>query len=609
MCGIFGCVLKEGNAAPLIHSSLKRLEYRGYDSVGIATISDGKIFLKKDSGKIDEVHKIVNLDDMPGSIGIGHTRWATHGAPLKANSHPHSDCSGEIVVVHNGIIENFMELRSELQNLDHTFVSKTDTEVIPHLIEQTFKENPKLSLVDAVQATLERLEGSYALAIISTREPDKIICARNESPLVLGINGKGVFCASDIPAFLPVTNKAVMINNGELVILTSEGYEIKKIQDSSPVNRDPITIEWTAEMAVKQGYPHFMIKEIHEQPETLRNTLRMQEHYLELMSTFLDRANEVFLVACGTSYHACLAASYMFSKLAFLPTYPVYASEFIEQHGKSVSIDSTILAVSQSGETADTIAAVTAAQQRAATILSLTNVIGSSLTRISRVYIGTQAGPEIGVAATKTFTSQLSVLAQLALRLAKKRGKISQDEMDSLEANMDKLPDIADTIVKTQEEKVKQIAKKYKDSKVFFFLGRGISTATAYEGRLKLMEIAYIPSIAFPAGESKHGPISLVEDGFPVVFLCPKDDCHKTLIGNIMEMKARGAHIIAVIEEGDEDIKSLANEYIEVPKGIPGVLSPIPFAVPLQLLAYYVALEKGYNPDMPRNLAKCVTVK
>jgi glucosamine--fructose-6-phosphate aminotransferase (isomerizing) len=609
MCGIFGCVLKEGNAAPLIHSSLKRLEYRGYDSVGIATISNGKIYLKKDQGKIDEVHRILNLDDLPGSIGIGHTRWATHGAPLKVNAHPHADCTGEIMVVHNGIIENFMELRTELQNLDHTFVSRTDTEVIPHLIEQTLKQNPKLSFLEAVQESLKRLEGSYALAIISTKEPDKIICARNESPLVLGVNDNGVFCASDIPAFLPITNKAVMVNDGELVILSAQGYEIKKIQDLSTVSREPETIEWTAEMAIKQGYPHFMIKEIHEQPETLRNTLRMQEHYLDLLTTFLDRANEVFLVACGTSYHACLAASYMFSKLAFLPTYPVYASEFIEQHGKSVNIDSTILAVSQSGETADTLAAVTCAQQRAATILSLTNVIGSTLTRISRVYIGTQAGPEIGVAATKTFTSQLSVMAQLALRLAKKRGKVSQDEIDSLEENLLKLPEIADIIVRTQEEKVKQIAKKYKDSKVFFFLGRGISTATAYEGRLKLMEIAYIPSIAFPAGESKHGPISLVESGFPVVFICPKDDCHKTLIGNIMEMKARGAHIIAIAEEGDEDIKALADDYVEVPKGIPGVLSPIPFAVPLQLLAYYVALEKGYDPDMPRNLAKCVTVK
>ncbi len=609
MCGIFGCVLKEENAAPFIHSSLKRLEYRGYDSVGIATIFENKIYLKKDQGKIDEVHKILNLDDLPGSIGIGHTRWATHGAPLKVNAHPHSDCTGQIMVVHNGIIENFMELRSELENLDHTFVSRTDTEVIPHLIEQTLKQNPSLSFVEAVQEALKRIEGSYALAVISTQEPDKIVCARNESPLVIGVNGSGVFCASDIPAFLPVTNKAVMVNNDELIILSPQGYQIRKIKDGSPVNREPETIEWTAEMAVKQGYPHFMIKEIHEQPETLRNTLRMQEHYLDLLTTFLDRANEVFLVACGTSYHACLAASYMFSKLAFLPTFPVYASEFIEQHGKSVSIDSTILAVSQSGETADTLAAVTCAQQRAATILGLTNVIGSTLTRISRVYIGTQAGPEIGVAATKTFTSQLSVLAQLALRLSVKRGKISQDEMDMLEQQLSELPSTVDTIVKTQEEKVRQIAEKYKDCNVFFFLGRGISTATAYEGRLKLMEIAYIPSIAFPAGESKHGPISLIEDGFPVVFICPRDDCRKTLIGNVMEMKARGARIIAVIEEGDEEIKSLADDYVEVPKGIPSVLSPIPFAVPLQLLAYYTALEKGYNPDMPRNLAKSVTVK
>jgi len=609
MCGIFGCVLKQGKAAPLIHSSLKRLEYRGYDSVGIATISNGKIFVKKDQGKIDEVDKMIDLDDMPGSIGIGHTRWATHGAPLKVNSHPHSDCTGEIVVVHNGIIENFMELRSELQNLDHNFVSKTDTEVIPHLIEQILKQNPSLPFINAVQETLKRLEGSYALAILSTREPDKIICARNESPLVIGVNGNGVFCASDIPAFLPVTNKAVMVNNGELVILTADGYKIKRIQDLSPVARDPVTIEWTAEMAVKQGYPHFMIKEIHEQPETLRNTLRMQDHYLDLLSTFLDRANEVFLVACGTSYHACLAASYMFSKLAFLPTYPVYGSEFVEQHGKSVSIDSTILAVSQSGETADTIGSVTCAQQRAATILSLTNVIGSTLTRVSRVYIGTQAGPEIGVAATKTFTSQLSVLAQLALRLAKKRGKISQDEIDCLEEKLDHLPETVSTIVNTQEQKIKDIAKKYKDSKVFFFLGRGISTATAYEGRLKLMEIAYIPSIAFPAGESKHGPISLIENGFPVIFVCPKDETHKTVIGNIMEMKARGANIISVMEEGDEEIKSLSDDFIEVPKGIPSILSPIPYVVPLQLLAYYTALAKGYNPDMPRNLAKSVTVK
>jgi len=609
LCGIFGCIVKDGNAAPIIHQALKRLEYRGYDSVGEATVYDGKLYIKKDSGKIDEVHKIHNLDDLPGRIGIGHTRWATHGAPLQVNAHPHVDCTGQIAVVHNGIIENFAELKLELENKGHVFVSKTDTEVISHLIEEALKKNPFISLADAVLDAVRRIEGSYAIAVISAKEPDKIVCARNESPLVLGLADNAIYCASDIPAFLPLTNKTVIIDDGELVVLSPEGFEIKKISDASYVVREPKIVDWTPEMAVKQGYPHFMLKEIHEQPACLRNTLRLQEHYLDLMATFLDRAKEVFLVACGTSYHACLAASYMFSKLAYLATYPVIASEFIEQHGKSVNIDSTILAVSQSGETADTIAAVNIARQRAATILGLTNVIGSTLTRISRVYICQQSGPEIGVAATKTFTSQLSVLAQLALRLAKKRGKISQDEMDFIEAKLKKLPSIVETVIQTQEEKVKGIAKKYKDARVFFFLGRGISTATAYEGRLKLMEIAYIPSIAFPAGESKHGPISLVEEGFPVVFICPKDDTHKTVIGNIMEMKARGASIIAIIEEGDEEIKRLADDYVEIPKGVPDVLSPIPFVVPLQLLAYYMAVEKGYDPDKPRNLAKSVTVK
>ncbi|MCW3998020.1 MAG: glutamine--fructose-6-phosphate transaminase (isomerizing) [Candidatus Bathyarchaeota archaeon] len=609
MCGIFGCVLKEGAASPVIHDSLKRLEYRGYDSVGIATLHNGELQLKKDQGKIDDVHKLLNLDDLKGNIGIGHTRWATHGAPLKINAHPHLDCTGKIAVIHNGIIENFSELKLELENNGHTFVSKTDTEIIAHLIEDNITKNPKYCLADAVNETVKRLEGSYAIAVISTLEPTKIVCARNESPLVLGVNQNGYYLASDIPAFLPITNRAIIINDGEIIIISSEGYEIRKINDYSIVSREPKTIDWTPEMAVKKGYPHFMIKEINEQPSTLRNTLRMQDHYLDLISTFLDRAKDVFLVACGTSYHACFAASYMFSKLAFLPTYPVYASEFVEQHGKSVNIDSTILAVSQSGETADTLSSVTCAQQRAATILGLTNVIGSTLTRVSRVYIGQQSGPEIGVAATKTFTSELSVLAQLALRLSKKRGKVSQDEMDFLSEKLEKIPDIVETIICNQAKKVKQIAKKYKNAKVFFFLGRGISAATAYEGRLKLMEIAYVPSIAFPAGESKHGPISLIEPGFPVVFICPKDGSHKTLISNIMEMKARGASIISIIEEDDEIIKKLSDDFVEVPKGIPEILSPIPFVVPLQLLAYYMALEKGLNPDTPRNLAKCVTVK
>ncbi len=609
MCGIFGCILKDGKAAPIIHAALKRLEYRGYDSVGEATIDNGKLFIKKDQGKIDEVHRTHNLDDLPGRIGIGHTRWATHGAPLQVNAHPHVDCTGSIAVIHNGIIENFAELKQELESRGHIFKSKTDTEVIAHLIERALETNPSLNLTDAVLETVKRLDGSFAIAVLSTKEPDKIVCARHESPLVVGVNDNAIYFASDIPAFLPLANKAVIVDDGEAVTLSLKGYEIRKIADLSTVVREPKLIEWAPEMAVKQGYAYFMLKEIHEQPACLRNTLRLQEHYLDLMATFLDRAREVYLVACGTSYHTCLASSYMFSKLAFLATYPVIASEFVEQHGKSVNIDSTLLAVSQSGETADTLAAVNCARQRAATVLGLTNVIGSTLTRVSRVYIGQQSGPEIGVAATKTFTSQLSVMAQTALRLAKKRGKVSQDEMDYLAERLDKMPETVDVIIRTQEEKVKEIAKKYKDAKVFFFLGRGISTATAYEGRLKLMEIAYVPAIAFPAGESKHGPISLVEPGFPVVFICPRDDTHKTLIGNIMEMKARGASIIAVIEEGDEEIKSLADDFVEVPKGIPDVLSPISFVIPLQLFAYYMALERGHDPDMPRNLAKSVTVK
>ncbi|MFW6111097.1 MAG: glutamine--fructose-6-phosphate transaminase (isomerizing) [Thermoproteota archaeon] len=609
MCGIFGCILKDGNAAPVIHAGLKRLEYRGYDSVGIATLHNGKLYIKKGQGKIDEVHEIHNLDDLPGRLGVGHTRWATHGAPLRVNAHPHVDCHGNTAVVHNGIIENFAELKTELENLGHQFKSKTDTEVIAHLVEEHLKEGNSQDFSEAVIKAVKRLEGSYALAVLSTEDPEKIICARHESPLIIGVNEDATYLASDIPSFLPLTNKAVIIEDGELVTLARGDLEIKNLSDLSSVVRKPKIIEWTPEMAVKQGYPHFMLKEIHQQPDCLRNTLRLQEHYLDLMTTFLDRAREVFLVACGTSYHACLAASYMFSKLAFLATYPVIASEFVEQHGKSVNIDSTILAVSQSGETADTLASVNSARKRAATVLGLTNVIGSTLTRISRVYIGQQSGPEIGVAATKTFTSQLSVLAQLALRLAKKRGKVSQDEMDFLAEKLEELPDILDTIIDTQRGKARKIAKKYQDAQAFFFLGRGISSATAYEGRLKLMEIAYVPSLAFPAGECKHGPISLVEDGFPVICICPKGDTRRTLISNITEMKTRGASIIAVAEKDDKDIQDLADDYLEVPQGIPEVLSPIPFVVPLQLIAYYMAVERGLNPDTPRNLAKSVTVR
>jgi glucosamine--fructose-6-phosphate aminotransferase (isomerizing) len=491
--------------------------------------------------------------------------------------------------------------------MGHLFKSKTDTEVISHLIEDKIKEG--LPLARAVYEIVKRLDGSYAIAVVSVKEPNTIVCVRKESPLVIGVGKDSIYCASDIPAFLPLANKAVIVEDGELVILNDNRYEIHKISDWTTVERKPETVDWTAEMAQKQGYPHFMLKEIHEQPLSLSNTLRLQEQYLDLMATFLERATEVFLIAAGTSYHACLAASYMFGKVAFLATHPIIASEFIEQHGRAVNIDSTILAVSQSGETTDTLSAVDWARQKAATILGLTNVVGSTLTRVSRAYVCQQSGPEIGVAATKTFTAQLSVLSQLALNVAKRRGKISHTEIEDLERNLKRIPDVVETILKTQEEKIKMLAKKYRDKQCFFFLGRGISSATAMEGRLKLLEIAYVPAIAYPAGESKHGPISLVEPGFPVVFVCPKDDTRRTIIGNIMEMKARGASIIAIIEEADEETRELADDYIEVPKGFPEVLSPVPYVVPLQLFAYYVAVERGHDPDMPRNLAKSVTVK
>ncbi|MEM4522272.1 MAG: glutamine--fructose-6-phosphate transaminase (isomerizing) [Nitrososphaeria archaeon] len=606
MCGIVALILKEGQASPILHEAIKRLEYRGYDSAGIATLYDGKIFVKKDAGKIDEIHARLNFDSMPGNVGVSHTRWSTHGAPTKENAHPHLDCKGNVAVVHNGVIENFLELKDELIERGHRFVSRTDTEVVPHLVEEGLDAG--LSLYDATVNALRRLKGSYALAIISTKEPDKVVCARNESPLVLGLSDYGTFCASDIPAILPYTNKVIVLNNGEVALLEADKVTVKRISDGVTVSRDAKVIEWSIEQAEKQGYPHFMLKEIHEQPTSLRNALRLQEQYLDLIATFLDRSEKIFLLAAGTSHYACIAASYMFSKLARLAACPVISSEFIENYGDSVGIDTVILAVSQSGETYDTLKAVDYARMKAATILGITNVVGSTLTRVSRAYIVQQSGPEIGVAATKSYTAQLLVLAQIALKLAKIRGKLSQDEIDELKASLNRIPDVVENILETCEEKVKEIAIKYSKEKLFLFLGRGISTATALEGRLKLLEISYTPSLAYPAGESKHGPISVVEDGVPTIFICPNDETRKEILGNIMEMKSRGAKIISICEEGDQKIKNLSDDVVEIPKQIHPILSPIPYIIPLQLLAYYIAVEKGLDPDKPRNLAKSVTV-
>jgi glucosamine--fructose-6-phosphate aminotransferase (isomerizing) len=606
LCGIFGSILKEGRVAPLIHDGLKRLEYRGYDSVGFAILHAGDLHVRKDAGRIDEVVADLRMDEMQGSIGVGHTRWATHGAPEMINAHPHTDCEGKIAVIHNGVIENFMELKEELINKGHSFKSRTDTEVVAHLIEEEMKGD--IELGEAILKSLRRLEGSYALAILSSSDPSRIFCARNESPLVLGVSDQGTFCASDVPAMLPYTNRVVYLRNGEYAVLDVEGYQIKRIQDGSPVERELQEVTWSIEMAEKQGYPHFMLKEIYEQPKSLRGSLRLQQAYLDLLTTFLDRGRELFLVAAGTSYHSCVAASYMFSKLAKLTAFPAVSSEFVEQYGSSVGIDSIVLTVSQSGETYDTLKAIDHARMRAATVLGITNTVGSTLTRVSRAYLIQQSGPEIGVAATKTFTSQLIVLAQLALRLARMRGKISQDEVDDFEVRLTQVPSHVEEVLERHGKSIKDLVEKYAGEKLFIFLGRGISAATAMEARLKLLELTYVPSLAYPAGESKHGPISVIEEGVPVIFLCPRGETRKGIVGSIMEMKARGARIISVCEEGDKEIIDLSDDVVEMPRGIPDVLSPISYVVPLQLFAYHLAVRKGLDPDKPRNLAKSVTV-
>ncbi|MCS7142630.1 MAG: glutamine--fructose-6-phosphate transaminase (isomerizing) [Aigarchaeota archaeon] len=605
MCGIFGCIVGDGRAAPILVRGLKMLEYRGYDSAGIATIDGGKILVKKDVGKIDEIEERLLMSELPGKIGIAHTRWATHGAPNAVNAHPHLDMHSRIAVVHNGIIENYLELKRELMELRYNFVSKTDTEVVAHLISHSFSKHGDL-LAATVEA-LRRVRGSYSLAIISTASPDRIILARRESPLIVGLGDGAVFAASDVSAFLERTNRVVYLEDGEVGVLTLNGLTIYKLDNMEGVSRKPVTLNWSIEAAHKAGFPHFTLKEIYDQPLTVREALRIQEQYADLIVEFLDRGREVFLLGAGTSYHACLAASYMFSKLARLVTYPVVASEFVENFGNAVGIDTVILAVSQSGETIDTLNALEYARLRAATVLGLTNVVGSTLTRISRAYILQNTGPEIGVAATKTFTAQLTVLAQLALRLARKRGKVSQSEIDRFKDDLHNLPQLVSETIKSVEPEVKSLSDVLSQAKVLVFLGRGLGYVTSLEARLKVMELSYIPSIALPAGESKHGPISIVEEDRNVVFTIPRDETRKLAINNVMEMKARGAKVTIVGEDGDSEVAELADHFVGVPK-VNYLLSPIVYVIPYQLLAYYLALRRGLDPDKPRNLAKSVTV-
>jgi glucosamine--fructose-6-phosphate aminotransferase (isomerizing) len=606
MCGIFGCTFRDGPAARTIHEGLKRLEYRGYDSVGQATVSNGRLFIKKGKGRIDEVHSILNLDDMNGRLGIGHTRWATHGAPSNINAHPHTDCYDQVAIAHNGIIENFAELRLEFEGKGHKFKSRTDSEVVAHLIEDQLKAGKDFR--EAVRLSARRLEGSYAIAAISVNSPDEIVCVRRESPLVISSRPDAAFCASDTTAILALTRSAVILDEGELASLEPGHIEIVRVLDGAHVAKEPIEITWSYEAAQKGGYPHFMLKEIHEQPQAVRDALRTGQIYHDLMAMSLTKAEKIFLVACGTSYHACMAASCAFAKLAKVACQVVVASEF-EQFKEIITPNTVVVGVSQSGETSDTLNAIREAKMRGATIMSITNVMGSTITTLSDVYIGQNSGPEIGVAATKTFTAQVAVLMKLAITVGLRKRTLTDEVAKTLMNQLERVPEVMNETLYKTNEVVKSISLRHYAKGSFCFLGRGVSLSTAMEGRLKLLELSYLPSLAYPAAESKHGFIALVSSGYPVIFIAPRDESHRKIIGNIMEMKAREASVICLAEENDTDIEKLSDEFVPMPRNVPELFSPIIYVIPLQFLAYYIATMNGHDVDHPRNLAKSVTVE
>ena len=606
MCRIFAATFKEGKVSPILKIGLKRLEYGGYDSAGMATINNGHLEIKKGVGKIDEVDKQVNFESLEGGTGIAHNRWATHGYPSVTNAHPLTDCTGNIAVVHNGVIENFLELKADLIEKGHEFKSRTDTEVVAHLIEDEIKSGK--DFVDACLKAVKKVEGSYALAIIYSKEPDKIVLVKKESPLYLGIGSDGNFASSDPVAFVDRTNLMIPLEDYELAVITPYDHKIYSLKTETEITRKPVQIDIKPQMIEKGGYPHFMLKEIFEQPTSLYYAINIQKPYLEAISELMNRSKVNFLVGAGTSYHSCLAGSYMYSKIAGLATIPVVASEFIQQYGNTLDPDTSLLLVSQSGETADVLKVASYARMKASTVMALTNVVSSTITRLSRLYLVQQAGPEIGVAATKTYTSQLLIHLLLALEIGKRREKISENEINEYYSKIRSIPKIAESVLKDTDQKIKEVAEMLKDSSHIFYLGRGINTATAFEGRLKMLEIAYIPSSAFSAGESKHGPIALIEKNTPVIFIAPNDSSRKVILGNIMEIKSRGGKIITLGNAEDKELKDVSDVYVGMPES-EDIITPILYVLPLQLLAYYTAVLKGLDPDKPRNLAKSVTVE
>lgn len=591
MCGIVACIINE-EAAPVLLECVRRLEYRGYDSVGIATLS-GDIYIKKGEGKIDDVQERLELTDIPGNMGIAHVRWATHGLPTGINAHPQTDCKKKIAIVHNGIIENYKELKDKLQSEGHIFNSDTDTEVLAHLIENYMEMGNGLEV--ATRLATKDIKGSYAIAVVSADEPDKIIGVRKESPLIVGIGDDESFIASDVPAILDHTNKVIYLNDHDMVILDTDGVSVKDI-DGNLVEKEIHTIEWTSDMAKKGGYEHYMLKEIHEQPDVVRNTLMEYSEIEKVVEKFPD-FKRVCFVACGTSYHASLVGKYLFETLLRIPTDVVLASEFAFTEG-ALDENTMVILISQSGETADTLKALRMANKKART-LAIVNVLGSTATREADHVIYSRAGPEIGVAATKTYVSQLTCIYMLA---------IAMNGDKKLLAELNKVPEYMKNTL-GREESIVEIAKNYKDSSDFFFIGRGFSYPTAMEGALKLKEITYIHGEGYAAGELKHGPLALIDDEIPVLAVVPPGKSHDKTLSNIEEVKARGANVIAIGSLEDDILKSEAHDFFGFEDEISEIISPIPYVVPLQLLSYYISVERGIDPDKPKNLAKCVTVE
>ncbi len=596
MCGIIGYA-GDRQAYSILLDGLKRLEYRGYDSAGVAIVGSG-LTVQKDKGYIAHLEEVAK--PVPGTTGIAHTRWATHGVPSKENAHPHTDCSGEIALIHNGIVENHGELRERLTKAGHVFTSQTDTETAVHLVESYYEGD----LEAAVRRALRDIKGSYAFAVVSSREPDRVVAARQESPLVIGLGSDENFLASDIPALLKHTNRVEYVMDGEVVTITPREVRITDF-DGKPVSREPVRITWTLEDAERGGFEHFMLKEIFEEPQAIHDTLLGRVADLETGSFFRNGYTNVKLVACGTSYHAAMVGKYVIEEIARVPTTAELASEY--RYSRAPADRPLVILVSQSGETADTLGACREANRRGCKTFAITNVVGSSLAREAQRTMLTRAGIEIGVAATKTFIAQVTALYLLAIRIGLERGTLGVQEAERLKEDLRRLPRAVQQVL-DDAPAIEALAAKYGSARDVFFIGRHLGYPIAMEGALKLKEISYAHAEAYAAGELKHGPLALLSPETPVVAIATRDHTYEKMLSNIGEVSARGAPVLAVGTEGDRDLGKLVDDVILVP-AVPTLFAPVPVTVALQLFAYHVARGRGCPIDKPRNLAKSVTVE